>query len=313
VDYLGLDIGGTEVKAGVVDDQGRIVQSDRRASEPNDRTRLFETIAELIKSVSANRTPRAIGVGVPGLVSQNARVVDFAPNVRSLNLAPVSDLITEITGLPTVVANDADMNAWGEFAVGAGTGTRHMACLTIGTGLGSGLIVNGRLYAGTRGYGAEAGHIVVQDDGRACGCGGRGCLETIVSATGIVAMAREGLERGVPTILRSMLENGTEGLSARMVLDAATLNDAFSMSIYTHTGRYLGIACASLINLLNLEMIIIGGGVSAAGEYLLGPAIGEAKSRTYRHTFESCQIVPAKIGSDAGIVGAALYAAKKYN
>jgi glucokinase len=310
VSYLGLDIGGTELKAGLVDADGRILRSEHRSAQAGDLAGLIDTIGELLVSVSDDAAPVALGVGVPGLISADRDEVDFAPNVTILNGAPMHALLVEKTGLPVVVRNDADLNAWGEFKAGAGQGTSHMMCLTVGTGLGSGLIVNGSLYSGTSGYGAEAGHIIVDRDGRACGCGGRGCLETVVSATGIVATAREGVDSGKATSLRAVLAEAGGPLTAKMVLDAAVTGDQFAASVYTSVGRFLGIACGSLINLLNLEMIVIGGGVSAAGKYLLDPAIEEARSRTYSHTYDSCRIVSGQIGPDAGIVGAALYAAQ---
>jgi len=310
VNYLGLDIGGTELKAGLVDADGQILRSETRPAQARNLAGLIDTIGELLVSVSGDAAPVALGVGVPGLISPDRDEVDFAPNLTILNGARIGALLGEKTGLPVVVRNDADLNAWGEFKAGAGQGTSHMLCLTVGTGLGSGLIVDQQLYTGTSGYGTEAGHIVVDPDGRACGCGGRGCLETVVSATGIVATAREGVDNGKETSLRAVLEETGGRLTSKMVLDAAVAGDRFAASVYTSVGRFLGIACSSLINLLNLDMIVIGGGVSAAGRYLLDPAIEEAKSRTYRHTFDSCQIVSAKIGSNAGIVGAALYAAQ---
>lgn len=309
VHYLGLDIGGTELKAGVVDEDGRILKSARRPSEPQDLARLIDSINELLTSVSIDATPRAVGVGVPGMIATHTGEVLSAFNVPSLNGAHIGALIGKNVGLPVVVKNDADMNAWGEFKVGAGVGALYMAGLTVGTGLGSALIVHGKLYTGTAGYGIEAGHTVVEPDGRLCSCGSRGCLETVASAKGIVESANEGIATERPTSLTTIVTEGKKSLTAKTVLEAAVDGDEFAASIYANAGRYLGIGCANLINLLNLELIVIGGGIAGAGQYLLNPIIEEARSRTNRGAFDVCRIVSTTLDGNAGIIGAALFAA----
>ena len=305
---LGIDIGGTEIKVGLVDERGHLLESARGASDRENLSTLLATITALVESVSGpDANPGAIGVGVPGLVSPESGRVEFAPNMPALKRAEISELLSEHTGLGVLVRNDADMNAWGEFIVGAGAGTTHMVCLTIGTGLGSGVIVDGQLYAGPNGYGAEAGHMVIDPEGRPCSCGGRGCLETVVSATRIVALTGERIEAGTPTTL----DNEDEELTARRIQEAAEQGDALAKSVYAEIGRSLGIACGSLINLLGPDMIVIGGGVSAAGDLLLEPALAEARTRAYPQMFKACRILPARLGSDAGVVGAALLAGSR--
>ena len=304
---IGIDIGGTEIKAGLVDERGTVLKSARAASEPTDLDALIETAAGLAEEVSGDSQARAIGVGIPGLVSPDSGTVQTAPNMPALNGAPIGALLSARTGLNTAISNDADMHAWGEWMAGAGAGTSHMICLTIGTGLGSGIVVDGQLYAGATGYGAEAGHIVLDPKGRPCGCGGRGCLETVVSATGIVALARERMEAGEPSAL--VVEAGRrQELTAKAVLEAAVGGDLLARTVYAEVGRCLGIACASLINLLSPQTIVIGGGVSAAGPLLLDPAIVEARTRCYPRLFRACRIVPAMLATNAGVVGAAIWA-----
>ena len=304
---IGIDIGGTEIKAGLVDGRGTVLMSARAASEPSDLDTLIETAAGLAEEVSGDAKARAIGVGIPGLVSPDSGTVQTAPNMPALSGAPIGALLSSRTGLVTAISNDADMHAWGEWNAGAGAGTSHMICLTVGTGLGSGIVLNGQLYAGATGYGAEAGHIVLDPEGRPCGCGGRGCLETVVSATGIVAMARERIEAGEPSAL--VVEAGRQpGLTAKTILEAALGGDLLARTVYAEAGRCLGIACASLINLFSPQTIVIGGGVSLAGALLLDPAIAEARTRCYPHLFETCRIVPAMLGTNAGVVGAAIWA-----
>jgi glucokinase len=194
------------------------------------------------------------------------------------------------------------MSAWGEFTRGAGVGTTDLACLTLGTGVGSGLILDGRPYSGHHGYAAEAGHMIVDPEGLPCPCGGRGCLETVASATGVVAMAQRRLD----THTSSALHDTANPLTAEAIHDAALKGDPLAIEIFSETGRYLGLACANLINLLNLDMIVIGGGLSAAGELLLKSARIEAQERAYTQSFSDCSISVAKLGNNAGVIGAAL-------
>ena len=304
---IGIDIGGTEIKAGLVDERGTILKSARAASEPEDLDTLIETAAGLAEEVAGEAQARAIGVGIPGLVAPDSGTVQTAPNMPALNGAPMGALMSARTGLNTAISNDADMHAWGEWMAGAGAGASHMICLTIGTGLGSGIVLDGQLYTGATGYGAEAGHIVLDPEGRHCGCGGRGCLETVVSATGIVALARERMEAGEPSALGAEAGRQQE-LTSKAVLEATAGGDVLARTVYAEAGRCLGIACASLINLFNPQRIVIGGGVSAAGALLLDPAIAEARTRCYPNLFEACRIVPAMLGTNAGVIGAAIWA-----
>jgi glucokinase len=299
--WIGIDIGGTFIKGGLVADDGRVERTARRDSERFDLTALSAKIDDLVGELGADAGPRGIGVGAPGLVSNAS--VDFAPNMPALNGRDLAGIVGSRTGLPAVVRNDADMNAWGEFLAGAGQGVTHMVCITIGTGLGSGVIIDGKLHGGASGYGAEAGHIVVDPDGGPCCCGGRGCLETLVSAPAIVRRVEDALGKG----RRSVLADG-EAVTAKRVSEAATGGDELSVDTLSETGRYLGIGLTTLINVLNPEAIIVGGGVAAAGRLLLDPARREVDARAYSRLSQACRIVPAALGSDAGMVGAALFA-----
>ena len=308
VHAIGIDVGGTEIKAGLVDEAGRVLASASGASNRGDLGALVDAVAGLAGSVTpAGGNPAAVGVGVPGLVRPGTGRVESAPNMPALRGAAIGPLLSERSGLDVEVRNDADMNAWGEFAAGAGRGSSRLVCLTVGTGLGSGVILDGRLYEGASGHGAEAGHIVVDPNGAPCGCGGRGCLETVVSATGVVALARERIDAGNATAL-SVAEGA---LTARRVRDAAAGGDALAIGVWDDVGRCLGVACATLINLLGPDTIIIGGGVAAAGAMLLDPALAEARARAYPPLFAACRIVPAELGQTAGVVGAALLAGRR--
>jgi glucokinase len=197
--------------------------------------------------------------------------------------------------LPVITENDANAGAYAESQCGAGAGCRHMVYLTLGTGLGSGIVLNGKLYTGASGYGGELGHTIIEPHGRQCACGGRGCLETVVSGTGIVATAREKMKP-------------EEAQTAEMVFEAAVGGNAVARSVFEETGKWLGMACGNLINLLNPEMIVVAGGVMASGEMLLEPAIASARVHAFGPSFRDCRIVQSKLWPDAGVIGAALLA-----
>ncbi len=292
---IGIDIGGTTIKAGRVDETGEIEEVLVEPTPKESADTVLETLSSIVEELSQQGRPTAVGLGIPGLRSKDTGIIEFSPNLTCIDGVNLEGRLSERIGLPVVGRNDADMSAWGEFRIGAGTGTSDLVCLTLGTGVGSGLILNGRPYTGLRGYAAEAGHIVVEPDGLPCPCGGRGCLETVASATGLVTLARKRL-------------NSDEPLTATTIHKAAREGDSRSLEVIAEAGRYLGIACATLINLLNPEMIVIGGGLSAAGELLLEPARAEAEERTYPQTFSNCRIVTSKLGNNAGIIGAALFA-----
>ena len=299
---IGIDIGGTTIKAGLVDETGKILKVVDQPTVTRSAEALLDALVSLVEEFTREGQPDGVGLGIPGLRSKLTGVIEFSPNLACLNGVNLETRLSERTSRPVVGGNDADMSAWGEFNFGAGVGTTDLACLTLGTGVGSGLILDGRPYSGHSGYAAEAGHMIVDPEGLPCVCGGRGCLETIASATGVVALAR----RKMDTQPSSTLHGTGIPLTAKAIHDAALEGDPLSIEVFSEAGRYLGIACANLINLLNLEVIVIAGGLSAAGELLLKSARVEARERAYTQAYADCRITIAKLGNDAGIIGAAL-------
>ena len=299
---IGLDIGGTTIKGGLVDRNGRVLRSAARPTDASDIGKLVGTLENLVGHLSRNDPVGAVGVGVPGLRSSDTGETVVSPNVACLAGVNVEAVLGDRVAPPVVSRNDADMSAWGELCAGAGIGTRYMVCLTLGTGVGSGIILGGRLYNGSRGYASEAGHLVVDPEGLPCSCGSRGCLEAVASATGIVALARAWLGPGER-------EAVPEPWTAAGLYEAARAGHKASRTVFEQAGRYLGIACASLINVLNPEAIVLAGGVMEAGDMILAPAVREARLRAFDASFGACRIVRAKLGTDAGVVGAALFAA----
>ena len=292
--YLGLDVGGTTIKAGLIDDTGRILDSRKAPTVIDDLHGFLSTLAELIRDFQSSSAIDRIGIGVPGLHARTG-IIESSPNIPCLNNVNLEALVADQVHIPVVSENDANAGAYGEFKCGAGEGTGHMVYLTLGTGLGSGLILNGELFTGASGFGGELGHTIIDPGGRLCGCGARGCLETLVSGTGIVMTAHERMKTDRP-------------LTAEIVYEAALHGDAAARAVFEETGRWLGVACANMINLLNPELIVVGGGVMGAGDMLLKPAIEAARKHAFASSFRDCRIVQSKLWPEAGMVGAGLLA-----
>jgi glucokinase len=308
--YIGIDIGGTNTKAGLVDETGSVLESSRVLTNTGDINAFLLTLSELIHEFQKSATIRAIGIGVPGLLSSKTHTVETSPNIPCLQHFNLEAALADQVHIPTTSENDANAAAYAELVCGHGVGFRHMVHLTLGTGLGSGLILNGELFTGASGYAGEFGHTVldaVQENahkGRLCGCGNRGCTEMYVSATGIAITAEEMMQAAPESLLHRI----KPPLTSEKVYEAAAQGDVTAQQVFQKTGWYLGIACANLINLLNLEMIIIGGGVMAAGDLLLHSVMDSAKSHAFPSTYADCRIVQSKLWPDAGIIGAAMLA-----
>jgi len=309
--YLGLDIGGTFIKAGLVDETGRIQETRRAPTAVDDLTGFLSQLTELIREFQNTTAIDAVGIGVPGLRSSRTHTIETSPNIPCLKHINLEQLVADLVHIRVVSENDANAAAYGEFVSGAAAGLRHIAHLTLGTGLGSGFILNGSLFTGASGYGGEFGHtkLIVtptggSNTGRLCGCGKQGCFEMYVSATGIIMNAQEIMTQLPGSILHEL----EPPLTSKKVYEAAMRGDAAAQTAFDWTGRHLGVACANLINLLDLEMIVIGGGVMAAGELLMRPAIEGAKYHAFPASFADCQIVQSKLWPDAGLIGAAMLA-----
>jgi len=272
-----------------------VVQFRKAATVIDDLHLLTSTLTELIRGFQNSFQIEAVGIGVPGLHSSKTGVIEISPNIPCLHHVNLETLVADQVHLPVISENDANAGAYAESQCGAGAGCGYMVYLTLGTGLGSGIVLNGRLYTGTSGYGGELGHTIIDPCGRVCTCGRRGCLESIVSGTGIVATAREKMKPD-------------ETQTAEMVFEAAIRGDARARWVFAETGKWLGIACANLINLLNPEVIVVAGGVMASGEMLLEPAIASARVHALGPSLLDCRIVQSKLWPDAGVIGAALLA-----
>jgi len=297
--YAGFDFGGTRLKSGLVDETGKILG---KVQSPTPRA--INDLLDLIASRFADlrsQSPQPIrgaGFGFPGIYDAETERILRSPHLDGLDGFAIRPALSRITDVPVAVDNDANLAALGEWKYGAGHGENGLILLTIGTGIGGGLILDGRLWRGRRGYAGEAGHMPVHPDGRECRCGSRGCLETEVSAPALVRHYRERT-------------GSREDLTAEDIHRLARAGDEAARAAFAQAARYLGIGLGILINLLNPGKIILGGGVMTAGEYLIGPAVEEARRRSYPAAFAACTVEKAVLGNDAGLVGAAVLAAEK--
>jgi glucokinase len=250
-----------------------------------------------------------VGVGLPGLVNSETQRVIVLPNHPDLSAIDVYGELRGITDLPVFLDNDANAAAYGELTCGAGKGARHLLYVGIGEGIGSGLVLNGKLWRGAVGYAGEFGHITIQpEDGIECACGNVGCVETLCSAPNIARRARERLYRDRTSSLSRLIIPRDREFTADDIVNAALSGDELSQVILDRTGMFLGIALAGAINLLNVEVVVIGGTVMRAGDLLIKPIAEHTRRRAVPPAFETCRIVAAQLGPKAAVVGAALLA-----
>jgi len=304
---IGIDIGGTKTLSAVVDPQGR-VQARRRIETPQREPEAFvavlgEELNGLLRAAGLQREEiLGVGVGAPGPLDPRTGVVFEPPNLAGWRDVPLRDLLGRATGMAAFVENDANAAALGEAWVGAGVGARDLIYVTVSTGIGGGLIFNGELYHGVSGYAGEIGHMTVEPDGPICSCGRRGHLEAVAAGPAIARMAAEAVRAGRHTHLCA---RPGDVLTAEAVAEAARAGDAVAREVYERAARYIGLALASLVNVLNPEMVIIGGGVSKVGDLLFGPVRAVVRERAYGRAADAAKIVPAALGDDAGVIGAA--------
>jgi glucokinase len=305
---VGVDVGGTKVLGGVVDASGKVLATSRRDTPREGGSELTKTIAEVALELMQEHSITAVGVSAAGFVSSDRKTMLATPNIADWNGVQLDVELTKLIGLPVVIENDANAAAWGEAKFGAGRNQAHMMMLTIGTGVGGGIVVNNELYRGAFGIAAEFGHLRVVPEGHLCGCGARGCFEQYASGSALRRHAREAISAS-PDLARNLLARGDgtiDGLTGQAITDAAREGDAVALAAFQTTAQYLGAGIASLAVLLDPSCVVIGGGVIDAGEILLAPT-REAMKRYMpfagKHPYP--EIVAAELGNEAGLVGVA--------
>ncbi len=308
---IGIDVGGTNVKIALVDSDGKIGYSNTiptRAEMGYEYTinNMKQAIRDLMTETKLSaKDIEGIGFGLPGQVDFKSGIVRLITNIPGWVEIPLAKMIEDEFHIPTRIDNDVRCAALGELNFGAGKGCENLICITVGTGIGSGLIINGRLVRGASNAAGEIGHIKLQmHDGPICGCGDTGCLEAFASGPSIVAMAEEYILGGKSTKYREMANGGA--ITPFIVAEAAKAGDPVARRIFTRMGEYIGIGMASVVNLLNPERIIVGGGVADAGDILLNPLKETIKKRAMKIAGETVQVVPAQLGNTAGVIGASL-------
>lgn len=301
-----VDLGGTHLRAAAIDENGRIYHQLKKpsphSSEAKDVVRaLVEAARECESKTRKDGVIRTASVGVPGTIDVEKGVVITAPNIPCLAGFPLADALQLELQLPAVIENDANAAAVGEMWQGAGRGASTMVCITLGTGVGGGIILNGELWRGADGSAGEIGHVAIEPfGGVACGCGGQGCLEVYASGTAIVRMTREALPKHPHSILHAI-----RGLTAEEIFRAGKNNDQLAIEIFDQMGMYLGVALANLVNIFNPEMIVVAGGVANAWELFAAQAIQKMRDRAFPLPAANVQIKQGECGDNAGLLGAA--------
>jgi glucokinase len=312
---VGVDLGGTNIVVGLLPIEGgevlglrtHVTDATRGAKFVVDR--MVAMVEEAIEDVTAQHgTTRdavaGVGIGSPGPLNRKTGTVINTPNLGWRNF-PLRDLMANALHLPCTLDNDANCATYGEWWLGAGRGTQTLVGLTLGTGIGGGVVLNGEIYHGCSDVAGEIGHMTIDSNGRRCKCGNYGCLEQYASGPAIATRAIEGLEAGAPSLLLDMVDGKVDNITAATVYEAVVEGDPYANEVMKDTAKFLGAGIASIINILNPEMVVIAGGVTRAGEHLFEPLRAEVRRRAFRSAQECCRIVSGQLPGTAGVVGAA--------
>jgi glucokinase len=310
---LGIDIGGTNLVVGSVAEDGSALLAD--ATEPTqaeagagDVVDRLVRLAQHAMSETRRAVPGAeilgVGVGAPGPLDTKRGIVLLTPNLGWVDL-PLRQIIHERLGLPAALDNDANCAVLGEWWVGAARGTRNAIGITIGTGIGGGLILDGKLYHGASDVAGEIGHTTIDTEGRRCKCGNYGCLEAYASGPNIALRAVEEIQAGAVSRLPSLVGGDLRQITAQTVYQAAKDGDELALEVVNDTARFLGVGIGNLLNVFNPEVVVVCGGVTLAGDHLFVPLRREAARRAFKPAVEACRIVPGALGGTAGVYGAA--------
>jgi glucokinase len=305
---IGVDIGGTKVAAGLVDEDGTILARARRLTPSTDPEAVESTIVDVVGELRAGHEVVGVGIGAAGFVDADRARVMFAPHLAWRNEPLRDDVAAALGDLPVIVENDANAAAWAEWRFGAAQGESRLVCVTLGTGIGGAIVVDGVVQRGRWGMAGEFGHMVVVPDGRRCECGNRGCLEQYASGNVLGREARELAEAGSPVTVPLVERVGGDvsQLVGPLITEAAMEGDPTAMELFDEVGRWLGIGLANIAAALDPGTFVIGGGVSDAGELLLGPARDSfRRTLTGRGFRPEARIVKAALGPDSGMVGSA--------
>ncbi len=309
--YIGVDLGGTNIAAGLVDEEGHILH---KCSVPTGVERGAEAViadmaalCQRIIDETGNKASdiKAIGVGVPGICHPSNGVVEFCTNLF-WHQVPLREIMNRTLDIPVYIGNDATVAGLAESVAGVSKGVANSVFLTLGTGVGGGIVVDHKVYSGTHGIGSELGHMVIVADGEPCTCGNHGCWERYTSATAMIRMGREAAAKYPDSAILTACGGNLDKLTAKMVMDAAKAGDSAGVEVFKKYVHYLAVGIVSIINILDPEVIAIGGGVSAAGEFLRDAVRAEVDTMIFCKEVPYARIEIAVLGNDAGIIGAAM-------
>ena len=308
--YVGIDLGGTNIVAGVVDEEYNIIS---KASTKTNCPRPEKEIADDMAKMALEAVKKAnltiddiewIGVGTPGIANSSTGIIEYSNNLGFRN-TPMVKYIQETIDKPVYIENDANAAAYGEFVAGAAKGARNAVCITLGTGVGGGIIIDGKIYSGSNFGGAEIGHTVIEVDGAQCSCGRKGCFEAYSSATGLIRMTKEAMAEHPDSIMAKSAEEKGK-VTARTSFDCMRAGDKYAKSVVDKYIKYLAAGITNTINIFQPDVLCIGGGVCNEGDPLLLPMKELVQKEVYtKNSEKNTEIVIAKLGNDAGIIGAA--------
>jgi len=311
---LGIDLGGTKILSAVINSRGEILARDYSITPVGQECdAVIAAIAESVKntldqaciSISELVT---IGLAVSGLSNPESGILFTSPHIPGMKDVPILELIEKKLGKKTFLINDANAAAFGEMHCGAARGYRNIIYITLSTGIGGGIVIDGKIYTGTIGTAGEIGHMTINDEGPLCDCGNRGCWETLASGTALAREAVRRIKEGAETSILHHAGENLEKITAREVHAAALENDSLAKELIAMTGYYFGVGLANLVNIFNPEIIVIGGGLSNIADMLLKPAYKEAEKRAFNQPYRSVRFARAGLGENSGVIGAAVFA-----
>jgi len=311
---LGIDLGGSKILTAVINPRGKMLSSDESVTPATKgREAVIQSILDSINRVLKQASVAiseicAVGVGAAGISNPEAGILFTSPNLPGLRDIPLRDIMQEKLGKKTFVINDANAAALGELYFGAARGARNFIYITLSTGIGGGIVIDGKIYTGAIGAAGEVGHMTIDDNGPICNCGNRGCWETLASGTALAREARRRIKEGVKTSILEYTGGDVEKVTAQVIHSAAQQGDSLAKELIAQTGYYVGVGLANLINIFNPELIVIGGGLSNIGDMLLEPALKTAEARTYKEAFQAVRFASPMLGRNSGVLGAAAFA-----
>lgn len=308
---IGIDLGGTYVKSALVDRSGKLsFRTKLRTADYKTREALIDALAATVKEIlkKAKLRPRdlaGVGVGVPGPVDFGRGFVHYLTNVRGWKNVALKKILSAKLKIPVGVDNDVNLMTLGEYFFGAGKKSKVLVCMTLGTGVGGGIIIGGELYRGTSSVAGEIGHIPLKEDGLPCNCGGYGCLERYVGNNYLVEEIKDKIRCGAPTLIKGLVRDDLSSITPEVISRAAQKGDSLAITLWRDIGVRIGTVLCGVVNLLNPDKIVIGGGLADAGEVLFKPIRETVRKRAITISRRTVKITKAKLGLDAGIVGAA--------